>query len=78
MNSLDQIQNTLNDINESCTLLGDNLRSHIFPDINLVDLMSFVPSWVRDAGNSAESELSKVDFEKFVSENKSDIIQIDC
>lgn len=74
MNSLDQIQNTLNDINESCTLLGDNLRSHIFPDINLVDLMSFVPSWVRDAGNSAESELSKVDFEKFVSENKSDII----
>jgi len=34
--------------------------------------MPFVPSWVRDAGNSAESDLSKVNFEKFVSENKND------
>lgn len=69
MDNIKDINSILNDIQNECVLLYDNIRNHIFSDIDYYSIVGLVPIWIRDAGNSAECGLSKELFEKLIVAN---------
>lgn len=69
INNIKNVNNILNDIQSECILLYDNIRNHIFSDIDYYSIVELVPIWIREAGNSAECGLSKELFEKLIADN---------
>lgn len=69
MDNIKDINSILNDIQNECVILYDNIRNHIFSDIDYYSIVGLVPIWIRDAGNSAECGLSKELFEKLIAAN---------
>lgn len=59
----------LESIQNESVLLYDNFRNHVFSDIDYYTIVGNVPIWIRDAGNSAECELSKELFGKLTTAN---------
>lgn len=66
---LKEIYHLINEIQETCINTYDIFKKHIFSDIDYYSIECFVPQWIRDSGNSAESGLTKEIFERFVREN---------
>lgn len=66
---LKEIYQIASDIQETCIGTYDIFRNHIFTDIDYYTIEGLVPLWIRDAGNSAESGITKEIFERFVKEN---------
>ena len=59
----------LSQIQDNCIITHDNIRNQIFNDIDFSVIVSSIPSWILDGGNSAESPLSKTLFEKLINKN---------
>lgn len=59
----------LSQIQDNCIITHDNIRNQIFNDIDFSVIVSTIPSWILDGGNSAESPLSKTLFEKLINKN---------
>ena len=67
-----ELKNTyklLEDVLNDSIATYDLFRNNIFHDIDYYAIESLVPMWIRDAGNSAESAISKDIFERLVKAN---------
>jgi hypothetical protein len=63
------IYQLLSELQDTCISTHDIFRNQIFSDIDYSSVISFVPLWITETGNSAEDSLSKTTFEKLVQKN---------
>lgn len=61
----------LSDINMKIIQLHDVVLHNVFTDIDYYQVEGVLPMWLRDAGNSQESAISKTYFEKLVNASSS-------
>ena len=60
------INTLLSDINMQIVQLHQDVLHNVFIDVDYYQIAGLLPMWLRDAGNSQESAMSKVFFEKLV------------
>jgi len=70
----ESIYNLLTDINFEIVSLHDEVQNNVFTDIDYYSIVGLLPIWLRDAGNSQESSMSRSFFEKIVGANNSYLI----
>lgn len=68
------IYQLLSDINMEIVQLHDEVRNNVFSDIDYYQIVDILPMWLRDAGNSQESAMSKEFFEKLVASNNNYLV----
>ena len=55
----ESIYNLLTDINFEIVSLHDEVQNNVFTDIDYYSIVGLLPIWLRDAGNSQESSMSR-------------------
>lgn len=63
------IYRLLSDINLEIVSLHEDVMKNVFTDIDYYRIVGLLPMWLRDAGNSQESAMSRDFFEKLVTES---------
>lgn len=46
MDNIKDVNSILNDIQNECVLLYDNIRNHVFSDIDYCSIVGLVPIWI--------------------------------
>lgn len=69
-----QINDLLSDINMQIVQLHDEVLKNVFTDIDYYKIVEILPMWLRDAGHSQESAMSRAFFEKMVGANRNYLI----
>ncbi len=69
MKTIELFRQLLSNIEAVIISLYDDMQNRIFRDVDFNAIIGLVPLWMRDAGNSQESCMSKEQFEKLVKVN---------